>query len=164
MKRISIGVLASSMILTAAPLFAKGATVRITIQGPGLRMPVEITDPTILSHFRVWTGPGTSSNESEGLIVNWARGAIAERPNWLDRYEVSFYAKLERLVYVVSYEYDSASDQGYVYLPGKADAAYRLNVSTIFRKVEGNWFHASRTWNSIATPLIARAKAAQSAR
>ncbi len=73
---------------------------------------------------------------------------------------MSFHAKLpdERLVYVVIYEYDPANDQGYVYLPGKTDEWYRLNVGTIFRGVEGNWFFARDAWERIARPLITRAK------
>jgi hypothetical protein len=58
----------------------------------------------------------------------------------------------------VFYEYDPANDQGYIYLPGKTDEWYRLNVGTIFRGVEGNWFFARDAWERIARPLITRAK------
>ena len=59
-----------------------------------------------------------------------------------------------RLVYVVSYSLDTSTGRGYVYLPGKKDERYRLNVSTIFRGVEGSWFRASVEWDSIARELI----------
>src|SRR5262249_34320615 len=89
----------------------------------GLATPVEITDPKTLSKFQVWTGPGTSSNESESFIVNWSPGPVAERPSGLERYEVRVYVKCpkECLMYVVFYEYNPSIDQGYIYLPGKAD-------------------------------------------
>jgi len=63
----------SFWLLACVPtlLLAKGETVRITIQGPGLVAPIEITDPSTVKNFRVWTGPGTSSNESQGLIIGW---------------------------------------------------------------------------------------------
>ena len=85
---------------------------------------------------------------------------MAEPASGLQRYEVSFYAKTpnERLIYVVFYEYDPATEHGYIYLPGRAEKWYRLNVSTIFHGVEGKWFRAWTVWESVAAPLIAGAK------
>jgi hypothetical protein len=73
---------------------------------------------------------------------------------------VSFYAKMpdERVIYVVFYEYDPATEHGYVYFPGRTEEWYRLNVSTIFHGVEGKWFPAWSVWEGVARPLIARAK------
>jgi hypothetical protein len=142
-----------------APLFAKADTIKITISGTGLRTPIEITDPKILTNFRVWTGPGTSSNEAKGFIVDWSQGPVAERPKTVRRYQVSFYAKLpnERLIYVVFYEYDPSTEPGYIYLPGKSEEFFGLNVSTISHGVEGNWFRAWSVWENVARPLIAKA-------
>ena len=39
----------------------------------------------------------------------------------------------ERLIYVVSYAFDAATGHGYVYLPGRSDKGYYLNVGTILR-------------------------------
>jgi len=71
------------------------------------------------------------------------------------------YAKFpdERLIYVVFYEYDPATAKGYIYLPGRTDEWYRVNVSTIFRGVEGRWFRATTEWDNFARPLILDAKA-----
>jgi hypothetical protein len=66
--------------------------------------------------------------------------------------------------YVVFWEYDPRSRQGYVNLPGKADEWYRLNVSTIFHGVEGKWFRAWNRWDNMAGTLIAGAKAVDSNR
>jgi hypothetical protein len=145
-----------------ARVFAKGDTVRITIKGADLKTPIEITDPKILATFNVWTGPGTSSDapgfnsNAPGFIIDWSPGPVAEPPKGLQRYEVSFYAKLpkERLIYLVFYEYDPATKRGYVYLPGRTDEWYRLNVSTIIRGVEGRWFRAWSEWDSVARPLL----------
>jgi hypothetical protein len=150
------------MIGIPASLSAKGRTVRITIKGTDLKTPIEITDPTILENFNVWTGPGTSSNESKGLIVDWSQGTISPPPKEFPLYEVFFYANFgnqeEKTVYVVSYEYDPSTRRGYVYLPGKGDKWWQLNVGAIFRSVEGNWFSAWSVWEDIAGPLIAKAK------
>jgi hypothetical protein len=161
-------VMLSFLFVTVPPkLFAKVETSRITITGPDLKGPIEITDPKALANFNVWTGAGTSwtgpaaaTQDVHGFVIDWSQAVVADPPKGLTRYQVSFYAKLpdERLVYVVFYEYDPAADHGYVYLPGKNDDWYRLNIGTIFRRVEGHWFIASKTWELVARPLIATAK------
>lgn len=164
---------AYALLLFAVPsqLFAKGETTRITIQSLHLKAPIEIVDPVILSKFNVWTGPGTWSSDPAfnanvpGFIVDWSSGAVAEVPDRLTCYKVSFYAKLpnERLVYVVYYAQDyyardPSSGRGYVYLPSRDDQSYSLNVGTIIRGVEGQWFRSSSAWDDIAVPLIKNAR------
>ena len=148
------------LVLVPDTVCAKARTSKITIKGTGITTPIEITDPKVLAGFRVWAGPGTSSNEQESLIVNWSQGGDAERPSGLHRYEVSFYAKVpeERLIYVVFYEYDPSTEQGYVYLPKYTEEWGKLNTRTILHGVEGHWFRASRAWESVARPLIAKPK------
>lgn len=157
MKRIVPVLIAFFLLAIPAQLFAKGVTLKIIIRGGDLKAPIEITDSKVLANFIVWAGPGTSPNETEAFIIDWSDGPGAERPKGLPRYEISFYAKHpeERLVYVVFYEYDPATLRGYVYLPGKTDQWYRLNVSTILRGVEGNWFRAWSAWDDVARPLLA---------
>jgi len=156
MRRVFAVLIAFFLLVVPAPLFAKSATSKIIISGGDLKSRIAITDRKVLANFRVWAGPATSSNETQWLIIDSSQGSGAERPKGLPRYEVSFYAKLpkERLVYVVFYEYDSSTNQGYVYLPGKADKWYRLNVSTIFHGVEGNWFRAWSLWDDAAKPVL----------
>jgi len=159
-RGLLLSVLALLLVLVPDTVCAKAPTSKITIKGPGITSPIEITDPKVLANFRVWAGPGTSSDEQESLIVNWSQGADAERPSGLQRYEVSFYvkAKEERLIYVVFYEYDPSTEQGYVYLPKYSEEWGKLNEGTILHGVEGHWFRASRAWESVARPLIAKAK------
>jgi hypothetical protein len=123
-----------------------------------LANPVAITDPEVLRNFNVWSGRGTFSGGvspetegTEGFIVDWVSGAIADHPGGLRTYELSFYAPHEhpdQLVYVVSYAVDPVTGQGYVYLPGKSDKSYGLNTSSIFRGCEGNWFRANAAWQT----------------
>jgi hypothetical protein len=152
------------LVVLAAPAFAKGPTVKITMEAGSLRVPIVMTDTQVLAPFRVWEGPGTSShNDSESqasrFIVNWSQGATAEPAHGLPRYRVSFWAEepREKLVYVVYYEFDPARKQGYLYLPGAGDAAYRLNSGSILRDVEGKWFRSWGKWDRVASPLIAAA-------
>lgn len=146
------------LLVAPVQLSAKGDTVRITITGRDLAAPIEITDPAVAGRFHVWSGPGTSSNEAQGLNVDWSRGVV-EPPNDLQIYEVSFVTTRRNPgTYVVRYAIDPSTNHGYVYLPGKTDAGYRDNVWLIYRGIEGNWFHARTEWEKLVHPLIARAR------
>jgi hypothetical protein len=86
----------------------------------------------VVAGFSVWSGPGTSTNEADGLIVDWSRG-VAEPPKSPQVYEVSFpTTRRDPGTYVVSYLIDPSTNEGYVYLPGKKDAGYRDNVWLIY--------------------------------
>src|SRR4051812_14946319 len=100
-----LGIVCAFVLMIAPALFAKGKTVRITIEGADLKGAVEITDPKVLANFNVWAGPATSSNEAQSLIVDWAHGPVKGLPASLPRYKVSFYSSMpgEQLVYVVFY-------------------------------------------------------------
>jgi hypothetical protein len=161
--KVAIALLLSAMLLLSVPLpvLAKGKTSKITITGPGLKRPIEILDPKILANFSVWTGPGTSTADHQGLIIDWSHGPVRETPSMLRRYQVSFYAGAppnERIVYVVYYVVNPDVSPGYVYLPGKFDEYYRLNVQSILRGEEGKWFPAWNAWERVARPLIQTAE------
>jgi hypothetical protein len=159
---VSLLVLSS---LLPAPCHAKGATTRIVIEGADLAQPVEITDRRVLANFGVWTGPGTFSTGSgfdpnaPSFLIDWSKGPTAQPPEALRRYRVSFYAKElgEGPIYVVDYAPAQGAEPGHVYLPGKSDERWRLNVRSILRGVEGQWFRAWSRWEAVARPLIRRA-------
>jgi hypothetical protein len=164
--RLFVGLL----LVLAVPVIAsaKGITTRVVIKSPDLTTPIEITDPEVLKGFVVWAGPGVKVNgteQSEGFIIDWLAGVVAERPKVVRHYEVSFYVKYvnrplegqeDQLAYVVFYQSDPTGEQGYVYLPGRADEWYRLNTRAIFRGVEGNWFRATSAWQRVVTSLVAQ--------
>lgn len=139
---------------------AKGPTTNITIIGPDLQQPVAISDPAVLKSFLVWAGAGVTVGgveKTEGFIIDWAQGAVTDRPSALRTFELSFYVRFanrpldeqtDQLAYVVSYAVDPATGQGYVYLPGKSEEHYSLNTRTIYRGREGNWFKASAAWQA----------------
>jgi len=147
-----------ALLVLPAHLSAKGNTIRITITGGNLAVPIEITDPAVVARFHVWTGPGTSSNEPQGLIVDWSRG-VARPPKDVPVYEILFLTtRTDHSTYRVSYLVDPSTDEGYVYLPGKGEAGYLDNVWLIYRGIEGHWFHAWNAWKELAHPLIAKAR------
>ena len=142
-----------------APLLAKAKTVKIIIKGADLKTPIEISDPKILANFQVWTGPGTSTADRQGLIIDWSQGPVRERPQALRRYQVSFHTDPnDQIAYVVYYAFSPGAEQGYVCVPGKSDQWYRRNVRAIFRGVEGEWFRAWGAWERVAIPLIEKAE------
>ena|ERR1700719_2556021 len=158
--KTTLAVLLNFLLILAAasPLLAKGKTVKITIKGADLKVPIEIADPKILENFQVWTGPGTSGAQRPSLIVDWPQGPVTKPPESLHRYQISFHrAPDDQVVYVVFYAFSPGAEQGYVYLPGESDEWAGLNVRSIWRGVEGKWFHAWSAWERVAKPIIERA-------
>jgi hypothetical protein len=155
----------AALFLVCVPLLvtAKGPTLKITIKGLDLASPIEITEEPMLGKFKVWAGAGVEINgvpQTEGFIVAWEKGPVAEPRGSLLRYEVSFHVIHQApSSYVVSYAYDPATREGYVYLPGKGEKFNESNTFLILRNVEGNWFSATKTWTDVARPLIERARA-----
>jgi hypothetical protein len=158
-------------VLLVASLDAKGPTVRIEIRDLVSGTVSQMTDRAVLNQFQVWSGPGTYSGPTgqvtegtEGFIIDWRIGPITERPAQLRRYELRFYAgpregktppdPPEKLAYVVLYENDPSTGQGYVYLPGSGDEHFRLNVASIHRQgLNGKWLRASSAWQKAFASL-----------
>lgn len=144
--------------LLVPSLDAKGATTRIVITETASGAKSAITDRSLLDQFNVWAGRGTyitrggqRTEGTDGFIIDWPAGIADSRPDNLRRYEVRFYVadrrtSAETLAYVVLYENDAASGKGYVYLPGRSDEHFGLNVGSIHRRLEGRWLHASAAW------------------
>ena len=177
MKRTLIPVALLSLAVSA-PVWAKGDMVLIEVKGATLPTPIRITDPKI-EEFTPWNGPGVNgarAPNAEGFIIDWHAGIVSQQgaqqaappAPGLQHYEISFYEgcrtrndwcteKEPRLVYVVSYDYDPSSPRGFIYLPGRRDPLYYLNMSTISRWVEGNWFLATGSWEEFIRPVIGKA-------
>jgi len=153
----------------AKPILAKLETVRVTITGSDLPMPLEITDKSSLTGFNIWSGPGNFKIENgvkipivhDGSIM-WSQGTVPEPPKGLPQHEISFYggSPEERIIYVMIYEYDPTSKKGYIYLPGKGEKWYDVNVRSIYRGVEGHWFRASEEFDHQIGAVIAAGRSA----
>ena len=156
-----------------ASVAAKGPTTRIVITDIERGSVSEITSRSVLDKFQVWAGRGTYSGApdqqtegTEGFIVDWPAGTVEQRPSRLRSYELHFYVAprnsaapgtgaAEELAYVVLYEHDPATGRGYVYLPGRSDEHFSLNVRSIHRGLEGRWLRASHAWQSVFAGLPA---------
>lgn len=157
-------------LLGGSGIAAGRDTVQIIIEGGGLSKPIVITDPALVSRFRVGTGPGTYellpdgariTNDAPSFIIDWERGAV-NAPTVARKYQVSFVTgRPDGGIYTVFYSIDPTTQHGYVYLPGRGDPQYAANVRLILRKVEGSWFSAWSSWEQVANPLITAASAGQ---
>jgi hypothetical protein len=81
-------------------------------------------------------------------------------------YEVSFYVQLgdsnARKMCVVYYCPNPSTERGSIYLPGKGEVWQSLNWGSMMRPGrDGKWNYASRAWEDLIKPVIARADAAQ---
>lgn len=171
MKRFVITCLSGSLLI--ASVAAKGSTTRIVLTDQLGRV-TELNDRSVLDQFNLWAGRGTYSGPpdrhsegTQGFIIDWQTGIVDDRPGQLRRYEVRFYvapkrtipaslarveSSVEELAYVVVYENDPATGKGYVYLPGKSDEHFVLNVRSIHRGgLEGHWLQASGAWQTAVT-------------
>jgi hypothetical protein len=122
----------------AASVTAKGTTVKLSITGPGLKEPLVVTDAAALVY--VW------SNDFIGPVSGAPDSA-------LPRYQVSFHVQPirssdVRVMYVVQYVVDPRTREAFVYLPGRGEQGYRLNVGTMLRdNDDGRWHRAPQAWS-----------------
>ena len=128
------------IVLFSIALSAKAPTVRIAISGGGLAAPIEATDPAALSS--IWAG---------SFI-----GALSDEPDRsLPRYRVTFYVRWANVLaetiepkYVVTYVRDPRNGRGFVYLPGRGEEGYAMNVGSMERDGhDGRWHIAEAEWS-----------------
>jgi len=127
---------------------AKPPTVKIIISGGGLTRAIEATDQRILDISNVWSGQ----------FLDGSKDTAKEPPRGLQRYEVSFYIKIAddevRKKYVFYYYPNPSTEPGYIYLPGKGETWYPLNVGAIIRDgQDGKWNYASPEWEDLIKPM-----------
>jgi len=121
---------------TGITLAAKGPTVKLTMAPTTGAPPIHITAGDSLVH--VW---------SDDFL-----GPIAVEPGAaLERYQMAFHVLPNRsrdvqVMYVVTYARNTATGESFVYLPGRGEEYYWLNVSTILRGHEGRWHRAVPKW------------------
>jgi hypothetical protein len=145
------------IVLFSITLSAKVPTVRIAISGGALSAPIETTDPAALAS--IWAG---------SFI-----GALSEEPDReLPRYRVTFYvrwgtASAETIEpkYVVTYARNPRNGRGFVYLPGRSEEGYAMNVGSMERDGhDGRWHHADAGWSSAIARVLPPSFTAFSAR
>lgn len=141
------------LFVLATPVMAKGPVDKITIEGPGLKKPIEITDPDILSRFDPWGGQ----------FIGTGGPLVGPPPNIKEPYLVKFYLENQQgelaLRYVFYYYFNTAGTTGYIYLPGPGEPYHQTNAGTIIRGTsDGRWHKAIPGWDDFMADVVAEAQ------
>ena len=146
MRRFCCFVLAFAAASVA--LEAKGPTVKLTLTGPGLAAPIAIVAPAILEASNIFAGSFIGEPVSEAP------------PVMQPIYTVSFdlqppQNKPVRTAYAVLVARDARTGTLWMYLPGRGEAGYALNVGTILRDgQDGHWHRPPPAWASAVATYI----------
>ena len=135
-------------------LEAKGTTAKLTLTGPGLTAPVEIVEPTILDRSNVWEG---------GFLGETLDAAPrATQPAYTLNFEVqppAWMRQPPRPMYTVLLVRDPKSGNLLLYLPGRGESGYQLNVSTMLRDMhDGHWHRPPAAWASAIAVYLPQAR------
>ena len=166
-----IAMLFAALCVMPALVLAKGSTTRIEV-GQGKRAIVVLTGEESAGQFTIWSGPGTSVTTAEGTFVptgegdfvDWAAGPV-EAPQGLTIYSVRFYCAADapgheaipsNQCYGVRYAV-APGGRGYIQIPPALDEEFPLNMQSIARGVEGNWYRASTRWDDTIRPRLTAA-------
>jgi len=142
------------LFVLTTPAMAKGPVDKITVEGPGLASPIEITDSGILDRFDPWGGQ----------FIGTGGPLAGPPPNIKEPYLVRFYLENQQgdqtLRYVFYYYFNSTGTTGYIYLPGPGEPYYQTNVGTIIRETsDGQWHKAIPGWDEIMADVVAESQA-----
>lgn len=150
------------LVLAGSTVHAKGLPDKAIIRGGSLAQPIEITDRETLMLFSPWFDK----------FIDWEKGVVAAPATQEQVFEVSIFMKSRpdnpaqdhrdmRLIYTLKY-CPRTSGPGYIYLPGKDDEHYAVNVSTILRDGhDGKWHQAATAWETVVKRLIASSTSSQ---
>jgi hypothetical protein len=138
------------MVLLAVPVLAKGSVGKITIESPDLADPVEITDRDIVLRFNPWAA------QFIGRVGPFSRPPEVgqQAPYQVYFYLENGYGQLE-LSYMLYYYPQPAGTRGYIYMPGKGEPYYPVNVRTILREEsDGRWHQSTPVWEDAFEKIL----------
>ena len=160
MNSLSRPVVFGAILLFVGHLaWAKGVTVRITVNGPSLEEPLQITDPGVVREFSIWSGPnsrwrfraGTTKTDYSRIYIDFP-GGIVDAPEDTLYFNVEFHIartpadEPDTATYKVRYAINPARAGGYFYLPN--------GNPFIHHGVEDNWFRSTESWENLVRPII----------
>ena len=115
-------------------------TAMLTISGPGLSQPLEVTDGDTLALSNVFAGTFIGAP-----AVN---PPDAELPRYRIVFDIQTMEGVRRAAYTVLYCKNRWTGDAFVYVPGYGDDGYRRNIGTILRKgQDGRWHRAGGPWS-----------------
>jgi len=129
-------------LLASIGLEAKGATVKLTITGPGLTAPVEIVEAAILAESNVFAGSfigDTVDTAPQAKVATYTVSFDVQPPQ----------NRPVKTAYAVLLAREVRTGALWLYLPGRGEAGYGLNVGTILRDgQDGHWHRPPAAWAS----------------
>ena len=144
-KTLCLVVLGILSIIPTIVALAKEPADKISISGPGLTKPIEITDPQILQQFSPW----------DSNFFDLRRGIIADPPLSDQLYQVLFFFYNTGGTLQAQYAFQYAPGQpGTIYLPGKNDQLFKLNTIILRDGLDGHWITASQEWDDLMQRLL----------
>ena len=163
-----VATLFAALFMLPVLALAKEPTTRIEV-GNGKRAIVVLTGAESAGQFTIWSGPGTSVTDAagtrmstgEGDFADWAAGPV-EAPQGLPVYSVRFYCAADapghesipsNQCYGVRYAI-ARGERGFIQIPPALDEEFPLNMQSIMRGVEGNWYRASARWDETIRPRL----------
>ena len=130
------------LLALSVGLQAKGSTVKLTLTGPGLAAQIEIVEPVILDGSNVYAGSFLGETVQAVPSVEKPIYTVSfhvQSPEWMRR--------PVRPMYAVSVARDARTGALWLYLPGRGEAGYALNVGTILRNgQDGHWHRPPLSW------------------
>ena len=143
------------LLALSVGLQAKGSTVKLTLTGPGLAAPVEIVDSAILDGSNVYAGSFLGETQQAVPSVEtpiYTLSFHVQSPEWMRRPVKAMYA--------VSVARDARTGALWLYLPGRGESGYALNVGTILREgQDGHWHRPPQAWALALAKYLPRPRA-----
>jgi hypothetical protein len=162
---------AAFALLVPALCAAKSEIARIEVAEDGAN--VVSIGGTTARDFTIWSGHGTLMTSggvstmptSSRDFAQWVAGAVVP-PRGLPTFIVSFLCEACEPAradtwrcYGVRCAMGAHGEGGFIQIPASDDEQFPLNVQTIYRGVEGQWFRASPKWEKLIRPVIENALA-----
>ena len=115
-------------------------TARLTISGPGLSQPLEVTDEHALALSNVFGG--------DFIGEPAVHPPDAALPRYTIVFDVQTAEGVRTAAYTVEYCKDRWTGEAFIHLPGYGDDSYRRNIGTVLREgQDGKWHRATKAWS-----------------
>jgi hypothetical protein len=116
-------------------------TAKITISSTVLAQPIVITDPRVLGLSNVFAGAFIGEQVPRPDVAG---------PHYTIVFDIQTLNGVRTAAYVVGYSKNRWTGERFIYLPGRGNASYRRNASTILRNGhDGSWHRAAEAWGTV---------------
>ena len=116
-------------------------TAKITISSTVLAQPIAITDPRVLDLSNVFAGAFIGEQVARPDVAG---------PHYTIVFDIQTLNGVKTAAYVVGYRRNRWTGERFIYLPGRGNASYWRNASTILRNGDdSSWHRAAEAWRAV---------------